>query len=144
MVAVIEGNADPVQVVWSGLLVQGLGAGFAFVFRPGRVLGAKKFTQDTWAADLGAIADPKEHAKAQKTLEALERGRKFEFASADVQSIEFTAPTKFGAGKIVFHTSQGEETVKVAGTWGTGTGSLFDILFERFNTFAPGKVRKSG
>ncbi len=144
MVAVTEGNAGPVQVVWSGLLVQGLGAGFAFVFRPGRVLGAKKFTQDTWAADLSTIADPKERAKSMKTLEALEKGRKFEFAPADLQSIEFTPPTKFGTGKIVFHTNQGEESVKVAGSWGTGTGSLFDILFERFSAFAPGKVRKSG
>ncbi len=144
MEAVSEGSSPSVQVIWSGLLVQGLGAGFAFVFRPDRVLGAKKFTQDTWTANVYAIADPKERARAMKTLESLEKGKKFEFTPAEVQAIEFTAPGRLGAGKIVFRTARGEETVRVAGSWGTGTGSLVDVLFERFSAFAPGRVQKVG
>lgn len=139
-----EIKQDSVQVVWSSLLVQGLGAGFAFLFRPGRVTGAKKFTQDTWVANVTADLDPKERTKAMKTVESLEKGKKFEFTSEQVQAIEFTEPGRFGAGKIVFRTAQGEEVVKIAGSFGTGTGSLFTALLERFNAFAPGKVRKVG
>jgi len=142
MEAMAQGTEELPEVAGSGALVQGLGAGFAFVFRGNRVLGAKKFTQDTWVARVGEMADPTERARALRTVESLEKGKRFEFTKDEVQAIEFTPPGRLGAGRIVFRTAQGEEAVKVAGTFGTGTAGLFDMLFRRFREFAPGKVRR--
>lgn len=141
MEAMSQESIESPQVIWSGFLTQGVGAGFAFVFRPGRVLGAKKFAQETWIADVGRIADSKERGRALKTIEALEAGRRFEFTADEIQGIEVMPPKKFGGGKIVLRTARGEETVKIAGTFGTGAAGLLEILLERFNGLAPGKVR---
>ncbi|TLZ65649.1 MAG: hypothetical protein E6K12_09070 [Methanobacteriota archaeon] len=55
------GKAGYVRVVWSKGLVHGLGGGFAFIIRPDRLIGSKKFTRRTESFELRELIsqDPK-------------------------------------------------------------------------------------
>jgi len=46
------GKAGYVRVVWSKGLLHGLGGGFAFIIRPDRLIGSKKFTRRTESFEL--------------------------------------------------------------------------------------------
>lgn len=131
-----------VRIVWSASLVQGLGAGFALIVRPDRITGAKKFTQEHYVADLAATPDPAARAKAIEVVADLEKGRRFEFTSSEILGIDMSPPGRFGPGRIVLRTAKGEETVKIAGSFGTGSGDLFALLHRWLEAWAPGKVRK--
>lgn len=142
MVASPPPMPEGVRVIWSASLVQGLGAGFALIVRSNRIAGAKKFTQEHYVADLGLMPGFAAREKALKVLADLERGKKFEFTKDEIVRIEMSEPGRFGPGRIVFKTTRGEETVKVAGSFGTGSGSVFAMVQQWLEAFAPGKVQK--
>lgn len=57
----VDNNAGYVRVVWSKGLVLGFGGGFAFILRPDRLTGSKKFTRETLSFELRELIsqDPK-------------------------------------------------------------------------------------
>jgi len=57
----VDSNAGYVRVVWSKGLVLGFGGGFAFILRPDRLIGSKKFTRKTETFELTELVsgDPK-------------------------------------------------------------------------------------
>lgn len=144
MNAPLLSRTDSLRVIWSPSLVQGFGAGFAFILRGDRIAGAKKFTQEDYIVDLGTVADPAERARAMKVLEGLEKGIRFELTRDQIVGIEFAEPGRFGPGRITFRTIRGEQTVKITGSFGTGSGAILRVLLSTFESFAPGKVRKVG
>lgn len=52
---VAVGGGEPVQIVWSHYLGQGSEAGFAFVFRPGRLIGAGQRTTATVVLGISSL-----------------------------------------------------------------------------------------
>ncbi len=57
----VDSKAGYVRVVWSKGLVLGFGGGFAFILRPDRLIGSKKFTRETLSFELRELIsqDPK-------------------------------------------------------------------------------------
>lgn len=134
-----------VRVVWAPGLVQGLGAGFALILRPDRIVGAKKYTQTVELFEnQGQEVGSKQESSQSRTIEILEKAKRFEFRVGEIQSIEISPPGRLGPGKIVFRTGRGEETVKVAGTFGTGTEGILAKLSSWLEEFAPGRVKRLG
>lgn len=134
---------DLVAVIHSMALRRGLGAGYALVIKPTKIVGAKKFTQEHYFAYMLTL-DQAGKTAAQKVAAEIEKDKQFELTGDQILSVEIKDPGRFTGGHIAFKTPQEEIKISVSGTFGTGSGNILDVLTKLFNDVAPGKVHRAG